>query len=509
MSTSFSRFLLFLLTAGLLLPARAQMQVPDTTFGGQGKTYTLFGSFNCYMQASCLQPDDKIVTVGYNGNSTNAILVSRHDANGQPDSSFNGTGLRRLDFGFTYEEAWAVMVTSTGRIVVAGQSFGNAALAALLNDGTFDSTFNQTGLLKVSFGPGNGSRIDKLLEQPDGRYLACGRAYNGSNFDFMAMRLFPDGQLDTTFGDAGKAIFDAGGFADFAYDAQLQEDGKLVLVGYSNDAQGKSRFSVARITPAGLPDSSFAVNGFFLLDPGLNHNELDALQIQPDGYLVAAGRNDSVAVVLRLNPVGALDTAFGNQGYVNLDVNGVADRAYDLALLPGGKILVGGQAFTTTGTTDFFLVRLLGDGSPDPAFHENGVFLYDMGSGGSWVQSILLQQGGRIVLSGIASLVPQGFSHFALLGLRESSSVGLEETVFLRQQLKIYPNPATGTCYVTLGGNQGQRQHSRVLDFSGKVLLDVYHEAEEPIDLSSLAGGFYLIEVRAGKRIGTGKLVKR
>ena len=93
------------------------------------------------------------------------------------------------------------------------------------------------------------------------------------------------GDLDPTFGVGGKVTTDFGGL-DLAFDLVLQPDGKLVAAGMFED-QTFSRFALARYLPDGRLDPSFGVGGRVTSD--FEGGRAEALVLQPDGKLVAAG----------------------------------------------------------------------------------------------------------------------------------------------------------------------------------------------------------------------------
>src|SRR5262249_22832409 len=83
----------------------------------------------------------------------------------------------------------------------------------LLSAGDFDPTFGTGGKFTATFGHG-GDAAEAMVVQPDGKIVLAGYTeISGGNFDFAAMRISPDGTLDTSFGTGGKqtVAFDLGG----------------------------------------------------------------------------------------------------------------------------------------------------------------------------------------------------------------------------------------------------------------------------------------------------------
>ena len=93
----------------------------------------------------------------------------------------------------------------------------------------------------------------------------------------------------------------------------LQEDGKIVVVGYSFNAGGQSCFTVLRYGTDGSLDTSFGDSGKVITTVAKDSNA-DSVAMQSDGKIVVAGNsfidggNNDFAVV-RYNANGTLDTS--------------------------------------------------------------------------------------------------------------------------------------------------------------------------------------------------------
>src|SRR5581483_11574797 len=99
---------------------------------------------------------------------------------------------------------------------------------------------------------------------------------------------------------------------------------------------------------------------------------------------------------------GDLDTSFaGGAGFVTRDL-GARDFAHGVAIQPDGKIVVAGQTGGLT-TSSMFVMRLNPDGQPDPAFGNTGltepVFSFQ-----DTAAAVALQPDGRIVTAGTTTV---------------------------------------------------------------------------------------------------------
>jgi uncharacterized delta-60 repeat protein len=271
------------------------------------------------------------------------------------------------------------------------------------------STYAQAGSLDINFGT-NGKVATSISAtgqsfatasalQSDGKIVAAGYAYLGTNIDFALARYNTDGSLDATFNNNGKVTTDIGDTLDFCYAIALQSDGKIVLVG-STDAATK--IAVARYNINGSIDSTFSNDGIVTAAVGTVSDEGRAVVIQNDGKILIAvqsfsGTNSDFALI-RLNTNGSFDTTFDADGKVITDING-DDLAYDMALQSDGKIIVAG-----TSNGDFCVARYNTNGNLDNTFDADGKVKTAVTIGDDIATSVAIQNDGKIILAGFSNI---------------------------------------------------------------------------------------------------------
>jgi uncharacterized delta-60 repeat protein len=171
----------------------------DTTFSGDGRQAANFGG-NDFGAALTLQPDGKIVVAGRKNDLTrSSFALARFNPDGNPDTTFNGTGRKTFSIiPSTAADAAAldVSVQVDGKIVVAGHTeIGGdndhaMALVRLNSTGGFDMTFSGDGKVTIDFGADD--YLSALVLQPaDGKYVLAGQTYNGTQSDFALARVLP------------------------------------------------------------------------------------------------------------------------------------------------------------------------------------------------------------------------------------------------------------------------------------------------------------------------------
>jgi uncharacterized delta-60 repeat protein len=210
------------------------------------------------------------------------------------------------------------------------------------------------------------------------------------------------GELDPTFDDDGRVITRIAGFAEIQ-DLAIQPDGKIVAAGYAHGAP--YRFALARYNADGSPDLQFGSLGQLTTDFGSFSDGAWAVAIGPDGKIAAAGWTDTAAgltfAVARFNTDGSLDGTFGTEGKVFTDFGGLRGQAQAVAIQKDGKILAAGYAGRVYG--DFALVRYGTDGSLDDTFGGDGTVLTDFFSDDSdMIFALTILGDGRILAAGSA-----------------------------------------------------------------------------------------------------------
>jgi uncharacterized delta-60 repeat protein len=181
----------------------------------------------------------------------------------------------------------------------------------------------------------------------------------GTVFRLQITGSFVAGQVDI----ASNVSFGPGGIVAGA-------DGSIFVFGHADTGHGEDASTnghnvIIKLSPAGIPDRSFGVDGVAVVDD--SRNAYRALAIRPDGRLVAAGgaNEDLKLNVVQFDANGALDSTFGDHGsFVFDDVPvGFAD-VKGMSLAPDGSVLLVGTK-EVASTSSFYILaeRVAADGS--------------------------------------------------------------------------------------------------------------------------------------------------
>jgi uncharacterized delta-60 repeat protein len=302
------------------------------------------------------------------------FALARYNPDGTLDTGFGHGGLVTLTIrSLTTDIIHGIALQPDGRIVVGGVTFedvftlrphGDFMVARLLPDGSRDLTFGIGGVTTTDFSNGSYDEPWAVVLQSDGKIVLGGYTTTGGGpgvlfgADNLALaRYLPNGFLDPSFGDGGKVVFDGGALDERILAVVQAADGSLLAGGYTNGEQ-RSDLLLAHLRTDGRLDRAFGNTGkgFSIDDLGTNSERISSLVLQPDGKIVAGGQtavaDNADFAVFRYEPSGQFDESFGRRGVATFDFQGREDRVHALALQPDGKIVAVGQS-----EADFALVR--------------------------------------------------------------------------------------------------------------------------------------------------------
>lgn len=365
-------------------------------------------------------------------------LVVKLTSAGVLDTSFSGDGivqLGNLTIGAnasSIDYTKSIDIDSSGSVLVAGYTGGSlgeqnagdidAFLFKLTSSGTLDTSFSGGGLLQlgsVTIGTGAsvGDQVKAIkVDSAGNMYLAgetsgaLGEA-NSGNLDAFVIKLNSSGALDTSF--SGDGIVQLGSVtvganasaSEYLTAMNIDSSGNIYLAGDTSGSFGEANSGnrdafVAKITSAGLLDTTFAGDGIFQLGnvsvgAAASANEYIAnVHIDSSGYVYIAGATTGSLAetgggsydmyAAKITPGGILDTSFSGDGIAqlgNVTVGagaGSFDTASAMTIDSSGNLYLAGftqGAFgeTNAGASDALVVKLTSTGVLDTSFSGDGI----------------------------------------------------------------------------------------------------------------------------------------
>lgn len=293
--------------------------------------------------------------------------------------------------------------------------------------GSLDPSFGSSGKVTTDFSTGGGSGdYANAAVGALGFIVAAGQSNAAGSEDFALARYTPNGTLDPTFGVGGKVLTDFSGSSDRAFAAALDGLGRTVLAGRSGDS-----FALARYLLNGSLDGTFGTAGRVTTSfPSSFIAQANAVAIQSNGKIVAAGLADGNFALARYNSDGSLDTSFGTGGIVTTHIGAPSEtgQIHAIAIQTDGKIVAAGvhspETSTNNFSADFAVARYNTNGSLDATFGLGGVFTQDVSGTitSDYANAVVVLSTGKIVAGGFAAAV-DNHAQFALLRLTANGAL--------------------------------------------------------------------------------------
>jgi len=327
---------------------------------------------NSSVTSIVVQPDGKILIAGnfydFDDNSFQWGHIARLNSDGTKDSSFDpGDGAN----GFIDD----ISLMSDGKIVIGGNfssyDGGVRKYVARLNpDGSLDEAFDP--------GAGPDTQVQSVAVDNQDRVLIGGLFSEVAVYErYYIARLESSGYVDTSFDPEDR-------LDNSVTDIEIQADGKILLIGDFTAVDGIPQRGIARLDSGGARDTGF--------DPGAGTNgSVKEMAIYPNGQIFIGGdfttyRGYIRNRVARVNYDGSHDRGL----YTSPGPN---NTVYSIAHQTDGKVLIGGDFSLVEFTSRNGIARLKADGTLDTSFDPlQGV--------DGFVSKIALLPDGKIIIGG-------------------------------------------------------------------------------------------------------------
>lgn len=485
----------------------------DVSFNGTGMRVNDLSFYDDQASAVLVQPDGRIVATGWTDDGSQVFLaLQRLLDNGTPDPSFGTGGTVLSPLAGHQRYAYDIGLQSTGAIIVAGLDYdinldGNALLMRFLPDGTLDADFGDGGVTSSDLGAGPGFQSAWAMHVlPDDRIVVVGEQGESG---VMCARFTAAGELDDTFGVNGVALTGISFGSGLA--VAVQNDGSILAGGYRIAGKG-SDWMVARFRADGTLDPGFGDAGVAIIDVlGGDVEILESLSVLNDGRIAACGYRgsngqDYAPVVALLNANGTLDIDFNEVGFRAFSYNAPQwGQARSIIAQADGKLLVAGFRVEPgeTENNDFFLMRLLPDGSFDGSFAGGGRVHTDVSGAQDRAIAMTLDNEDRIVLAGYGTGDQRAFGYARYTNSISTAVAERNGT----SVLTVYPTPATDR--ISIRGIDEQKQVvMRLLHSDGRCITTQRMPSPFTLELpTDLASGTYLLRVEQGGDVLTKPVV--
>lgn len=483
--------LLFLSVLLLIAPASfSQYGELDSDFSDDGKVLTTFGEFHSSVRSLVIQPDGKILAAGdmFDSNRPfSQFALARYNNEGLLDEEFGDMGTMIENSG-AQMHLHSMSLHHDDKILVAGVEFRhkNKTSVSLLK------RYNPKGSVDESFGIGGTVVVNSIYStsmavQEDGKIILAGYSVNHffkpNNYVLMLIRFNSNGTLDESFGIKGVVQTKIKGLGAQVVVA-VQSDNKIVV---SSDVLGINDrdIIVLRYLSNGFLDNDFGSKGIAVVYAKYD-NEAEAVKIQPlDGKIIIGGTSQqplaSSFFVMCLLPNGNPDSSFGDAGGA-MPSAGVTEQLKSVVLQTDGMIVASGVS-RDLKTENIILKRYRSDGELDLTFGKDGVVITDFDLR-SAAAIVAMQPDGKIVAGAYAG----GSLKVDFALLRYISGLKIEEGFTNEKNtFSVSPNPVDKTVNLAFNLKHSQGLTVDLYDFNGRKIQNVLQQQEFPAGTHSHA----------------------
>lgn len=498
----------------------------DANFDGDGIS-VFNGSGQNSANSICIDPSsNKIVVAGYHSNNIqDRFNFIRLNPDGSPDLSFDGNGQLWIDVNPNGDDRCvSVKVLPDGTILGIGYendiqndpNTWNIVLVKLLVDGSLDPDFGNSGIVVTDFSGGFERAYDFDVTST-GKIIVVGQISEAGQSDFLIVQYNSNGSIDNTFSFDGKVSIDFSGSTDCATAVEIQNDGKIVIGGYTY-VSSCNWFAVARLNPDGSLDNSFSTDGKYSNWVRMANDEhyIQDLEILDDGSIILGGNVNVVGggtrdwALLKLLSDGSLDNSFGVTGRMVTDMGTSDDRLTGLTHEGYGKIIATGSKRIGTNS-DLVLARYTEAGLLDQSFTSDGIVVTDGGAGiGIYGEGIVfhsVDQEIYVAVCGATNQINGTDYNMMVARYHTGLNVGLVENSLNPVFQGIQPNPVQSSATVMYSLRESDALTLSLFDQQGHLLATYLNAKELPAGEHTqtitmpegLAAGNYLLVMSSPK----------
>lgn len=252
---------------------------------------------------------------------------------------------------------------------------------------SFSQNLDSYGLIKV-FEDNTKLEAHSLSIDDNDSFYTTGTITNDSNNkDILVVKYLPNGDLDTTFAYYGMFSYDFGASSEVTLDSQIQDDGKLIILGNLQYSSTLRKIVVIRLNVDGTLDTSFNSTGYVIINPFGDKDFSSRIMLTADNKILIGGgisdsnNSSSSMAFIKLNMDGSYDNSFGNLGFKLNDTSvhhflGTRPNynyINDFKIMPDNSIM----ALGSTGN-NFLILKFTIDGNLDTSYgNGQGLFVFN------------------------------------------------------------------------------------------------------------------------------------
>jgi len=356
----------------------ASAGILDATFGLAGVSRVVEDptSVSRILADLALASDGSVFVLGANDHGT---VVFHLNANGALDTAFGDAG---FVWGPSLENPYALTLDPNGNLLLAGDSAGSAWVQRLTPKGELDTSFGMAGRTDLQWA--GSDHFVKVLVKRDGSLVAIGTLLGLLDQNGVPL---PDVGSMHEWGLPGVVPI-----GPIAADAVEQADGAILMVGVVQETEDPPQAHPfwMKVDARGIPDSTF--NRYptpGLIDVPMQSSSAIAITTDAKGGVTGWGSNRNQL------------TAFDEHGTATAFSSPSVLDAHSVAIDCAGRVFAAGSK-AVGGRTTAALARFQPTGALDTSFAKSGVAIWEAGEYSSFSRVRGLPDG-RVLVAGVAS----------------------------------------------------------------------------------------------------------
>ena len=337
------------------------------------------------------------------------VMKLNEDGSIQSNWGFNG-GYTEIDIGLdTYINDIEIM---NSNIVIGGTLYYTSSenpepfVAKLGSSGTiYLYSFGYYGAFIGDYSPG--IDIGNCMEiQDDNKIILAGYTQDAQNEDLLFLRTTADGNNDGTFGDQGYKVVNSSEQGEEVLGMGLLSNGEIIAVGYSHKTEPTDTdyAMMVKLNSDGDLVDVFGENGILYPEWATYESKINDVIIFEDDIFITGYINDgSYKVFLsKYHADGTVDESFGTDGISYFELNEYSN-ALNITIGLDHKVYLCGTSGQFEGPSEILVVRFTQNGLLDETFNETGYVTTQIRPDEDMAHKIAMDDEGKILVGGYSS----------------------------------------------------------------------------------------------------------
>lgn len=244
------------------------------------------------------------------------IKINLFAQDGELDLTFANNGIFNYNLGNVNNgDLFDICSLNDGNLIALGIKNNDLLLMKMNNSGELDQSFGENGIKLINTGNGQFQGRCEIFLLSNNIFLIGGALDNGSNKDIFLLFLDYNGNIIKELPEVTVDINN--GSQDIFSNMIIIDDNNYIIGGTAN-----SDIFLIKINKYGVLDSNFGENGKVIIDINNNSSDICAkITKDSDGNIYMTGKTGNLGkpFIVKTNAAGELENDFGNNGIIIIE----------------------------------------------------------------------------------------------------------------------------------------------------------------------------------------------